>query len=76
MMEDIDIEDEMKKWEESISSKSVPLKGEVILSMDIEPKESFMTASFDEPKARESKRTKETEIVLKKGKKRNKSGLF
>ena len=75
-MFEIDIDKEMEDWEDSIEDHKAPLKGEVTISTSLNPKKSYLDASFSEPKPRQTKRSKEVEVDLKKNKRGNKKGLF
>lgn len=72
-----EIDDEMEKWEEALSQRRDGLKGEVTHNSTVKSEEAFIKVTFGEPKAKESKRTKEADVDLGKNKKkRNKNSLF
>lgn len=72
-----DIDDEMEKWEEALANRKMDLKGEVTHNSTVKSEDTFVKATFEEPKQKVSKRTKETDVDLSKNKKkRNKNNLF
>jgi len=76
-MEVVDVEKQMEEWEEHSTEKRGTLKGDVKISSDAPRAAAYLSASFPEPKKRESKRTKESEVDLKKSKRgKNKNELF
>lgn len=68
-----EVEDEQRKWEEAIEKSKGQLKGEVSIGTSLTPEDEYVKATFSEPKKRETKRTKETEVDLAKNKRKNKN---